>query len=622
MSINKNKINEVLKQAIKPSKTKIMENTKKTLKEDELEDLLGTENPEAKPEETIEEPIVEPGAENIEELPGEELEPEPEPDFIEVTGVEEVEGGKFVIKNPAEVTLEIGNKVKFMVGDEEFKAEVKNVSEEGEVEIEPIESEIEPGAEEKEIEELPGTEEPENKDKEEITGTEEEDIIEEIIEEGTMDAFGKLGHPQENYLYNEDNTDGNIIETILQEEDPLNPEAAATDVTDAPVDVNTPAAPAEGPVGTAPGVETPGVEAPGVGTTASGSPTIPGAEEESGIIEPGTVDTGAGISMGGGGSASSAAPAATTEPGAAPEAAPAVQGGADANQVVNDIINNLVSAGDEEDPLETLIQTEDVIGGVMKEAKENIKVNPEIKDASTEAKTTTKLGDKDITGKVKDSKDGGKVPGVGKAKVNPATAQGDLKTKKLGDKDIDGGAPAATKGKVHMNDVTSTVKDNKDSAINPGDDFTSKVKKENVLKSRALVILGEKYVKLEDDNKKLRFENYKLLKLNGLITLLPELNQSTREQLVEKFDKLANAEQVQVLYKKIVGVVKESRKPSLNQLVTEKRNDVQYFSEGKRHDQHALIEKVQSKASEVDSEQARKNYLMGIPGNDDSYYNF
>ena len=60
----------------------------------------------------------------------------------------------------------------------------------------------------------------------------------------------------------------------------------------------------------------------------------------------------------------------------------------------------------------------------------------------------------------------------------------------------------------------------------------------------------------------IKLENYKLLKVNGLLTLLPELKIDTREQLVEKFSKCTSSKEVLNLYKKVVGLVKEERKPS------------------------------------------------------------
>ena len=206
---------------------------------------------------------------------------------------------------------------------------------------------------------------------------------------------------------------------------------------------------------------------------------------------------------------------------------------------------------------------------------------------------------------------------------------------KLNTKEISGAAPKKT-GAEHIKDelkgtknipegkeekgttkFTNKVSDGGKKEVTNKTDF-SKLKQESVQRV-ALNELSSKYVTLQEEVNKLKLENYKLLKVNGLLTLLPELKIDTREQLVEKFSKCTSSKEVLNLYKKVVGLVKEERKPSLNKLILESKSEPKTLDSISNTDEkRRLTESTNS--SELSSEQKRKNSLMGLPGFTDNYY--
>ena len=345
--------------------------------------------------------------------------------------------------------------------------------------------------------------------------------------------------------------------------------------------------------------------------------------------------------MGGAGSAGidmSGAPATDLgEPGAEPVQGTGIPGDATAAVDIDDEIEQIIKGTLMDEEQEEVNVLDELVQGLsedelvrLDETDARMKENPLYKNASTKDAARTKLSTEEIKGNVKGATKGEVVPGVGKAKVNPAAKQTDVKSKKLNTEADDITSTVKdTKGtKTTPADITTKVKETKDASIDPGDKFTSKVKEESALKNKALLKLSEQVIHLQDDNKRLQFENYKLLKVNGLLTLLPELQQNTRTQLVEKFERCSNDSQVVALYKKVIGVVKESRKPSLNEIVQGQTKPIKYFTESKAHDQSTLkemVDRTQNRPEEneaVNKEQARINNLMGLPGSEDSYFSW
>jgi len=580
MSIDKNKINEALEEItskVNKNETKMENKLKRKLMEAEenqeaeiIDSLVGDEN--------LEEPEALNSLESSEETPEEE-----QAEYVDVTGGVEEQDGVFTVKSTAEVELAPGNRIKFMVGDEEFRGTIGDIvdDEEGLLSI-TLSDEVPTPAGENEPDDLDdlddlnggeGSEEIEDSD------VIEESIIEEVLQENYLDNRNYKG-----YNYNYDG--GPLAEDVIEEED--------LPVDNAPV--------SEDPVGANPLAGDPGVEE-----------EIPS-------------DVSMDVTSGGGAGAPAAAPEVNAT------GASAVTPGADVSQIVStdQLIQDLLGS-EEENPLDIALAsqiTEEIIEEVIQECTEN----PNYEKATNTAKNATKLNTVEITGKVKATgKDAAKGPGE-KFTPSKVAKQGDVNSTdlkagggKVNPEAINSPVSQAARMKANLGKISSTVKDNKDSSINVNDDFTSKVKQDNAVKSKALVKLSEDFIKVETENKKLRFENYKLLKLNGLLTLLPELEQTTREQLVEKFDKCSSDTQVISLYKKISTAVKESRKPNLNQLVTNNKKDVKYFTEGRAHDEQLLKEKVdatQNGNQDITPEQLRKNNLMGIRGAEEAYYNF
>lgn len=555
--VNKENVTQVLSSFELKSKTdkKMKDNLKKILLESEEEviDDLGTAAPS---EEEIIDDLGNEGGENL-ETPAEE-----EQEFIDVTGGVQEQDGIFTVGGIAEVKLAPGNKIKFVVGDEEFTGTIGEridpEDEESPLTIE-LSDDLPETSEETPIDdiddELPVDDEP-IEDEENLL---EESIIEEVLSE--IDG-PDAEVPTEATPGMES---GGVEETPI--EDDL--DGGAGDLGDGGIGMST-AAPSSGPIGSAPGVDGPGADL--------------GTEQ------------------------------------------PPIENDTDLEQIVDydELIDNLLNTEEQPEPLDIELArqiSEEVIEEVISEAVN--KANPEYKGVAKEAKPSTKLNTQEITGTVKGATEKQTVPGVQKFKANPVAKQGDVQSKKL-KTDEPTSTVAATKAtKETPADITTKVKQGGDSHVDPKDDFTSKIKADSAVKSKALVNLAEDLIKVQNENKTLRLENYKLLKLNGLLTLLPELEQTTREQLAEKFDRCSSDSQVIALYKKVVGVVKESRKPSLNQIVTEQRKDVRVFTEGRAHDERLLREKVEGNQKDqreiLSEDQIRKNELMGI-GSGDGYF--
>lgn len=142
----------------------------------------------------------------------------------------------------------------------------------------------------------------------------------------------------------------------------------------------------------------------------------------------------------------------------------------------------------------------------------------------------------------------------------------------------------------------------------------STVKKESIQKSAMLVKAGQRINKLQKENFQLRLENFKLLKANGLLsTVGDKLDKESRGKIVESFAKCKDGKQVKALYEKIVNIVKEKSKGSLNEAVAKVKTGMKTTN--------LLKENKGQEKQEIDQHQARINYLMGIKGASDEYLN-
>lgn len=205
----------------------------------------------------------------------------------------------------------------------------------------------------------------------------------------------------------------------------------------------------------------------------------------------------------------------------------------------------------------------------------------------------TKLGDEDITGKVPGAKTSTEVENNGTGEFVSPEGQKftDLKT------NLD------TKEFTKTTDVAGkTVKQ---------PDY-NKVVAENVRSKKALDELADQLVSMEEEVSKLRLENYKYKKVNAVLTLADSLNESTKEQIVKKFDECVSDKQVDKLYNIIAEEVKIASKPSLNEAVTKASKSYRFLGE-------SYTATAEDDNSDLPG-QKRKNFLMGI-GNEDDLYN-
>jgi hypothetical protein len=134
-------------------------------------------------------------------------------------------------------------------------------------------------------------------------------------------------------------------------------------------------------------------------------------------------------------------------------------------------------------------------------------------------------------------------------------------------------------------------------------------------------VIGESVVnkeisKLKKVVKQLQLENYKLLKVNGLLNVLPELSATTREHIAESFDKCSSTDQVKVLYEKVIKTAKQSKETKLNTLITESNKS--FNTTGNFSDKQLLEEGIEDQT--ISEDQKRINHLMGMTGYSDNYY--
>jgi hypothetical protein len=121
---------------------------------------------------------------------------------------------------------------------------------------------------------------------------------------------------------------------------------------------------------------------------------------------------------------------------------------------------------------------------------------------------------------------------------------------------------------------------------------------------------------LKENIKQLELDKHVLLKVNGVLNLMPEVNSETKNRLAESFEKCKTKRQVDGLYTKIVTAFKESKRPSLNSLIIEENKGYNSFAPTEK-DSAVLTENIGKTV--LTEEQKRKNMLMGL-GNEEEYY--
>ena len=156
------------------------------------------------------------------------------------------------------------------------------------------------------------------------------------------------------------------------------------------------------------------------------------------------------------------------------------------------------------------------------------------------------------------------------AKAKVVKSVGGFTLMELGEEDIKSSTPAP---------ASSVKKVNAD-----GDFKVSKLKEESVIKNKALLNLADKYVTLSESHDKLMLENYKLKKANSLLTVLPELNETTKLQIIKKFDSCKTLKEAKDLYISVTGMLKEHKGISssvrnLNEAVIKRGSNVKYLAE-------------------------------------------
>ena len=579
MAINKEKINKFVEAEEKLAASLLKEDILKEEGDEETsEETMSDIEREEILSDIADEPIENTDEDGLPALPedepidGEETPEEEIAEYVDVTGFVDVseDGDGFTVNKDVEVTLAAGNKIKFTVDEEEYMGTVDSVDEEtGMATISVIEDEGEMG--EENIDELP-------MEDEDLDGTGMEDIETPATEEEDEET---------------------IIEGLIHEA-PLD-QTEVVPTADAPAEQSM--TPAGGEGGEAGGLDALTVGSGDMGTTgavpegemgAAGADT--GAPEMGGEV---SLGSGASMSPSGGGDMGVGDTAGVGEEAGGEEMAPTMTNPAegmadDVNQIISDLIND----NSELDVLAGL-QEADLVEGVKKTIKTQEpkdKVQASKQPGKKTIKVGENLGEEDLTKKVTDG---------GKEHVKPENITS--KVGKGGDGHI---KPEEPKDKV-KGETEKTVKD-KHATGKPV--ATMKVE---AVKTKALELLAEKHLILQQDNEKLKFENYKLLKVNGLLTLGHELSPEVKVQLVEKFDKCTSSKQVFELYKKVTNVIKESRKPSLNTIITSKGSGMKTLnhlteSTDKNKDEHV-------KNEGPNAEERRALYLSGDKRYEDSY---
>lgn len=181
---------------------------------------------------------------------------------------------------------------------------------------------------------------------------------------------------------------------------------------------------------------------------------------------------------------------------------------------------------------------------------------------------------------------------------------------------------------VELSDVLNDDFDNElsDIGVRGGADSNeedAKIIAESIKKSKMLVQSAAVILKLKEMNKaeknkisKVMFENEKLKRANALLVVAGEkMSTEVKKALVESFTKCKNKKELEAIYSKVVNVIKENNKPSLNKIKQEPK--VKSVQKTINESQNRGEVKVG-----LTAEQKRKAYLMGIKGYEDYYYNY
>lgn len=196
-----------------------------------------------------------------------------------------------------------------------------------------------------------------------------------------------------------------------------------------------------------------------------------------------------------------------------------------------------------------------------------------------------------------------------------ASPLGDSITSSVSDKGIRGGADSNVK------DVTDGKKAPLPTNIAPAQVMSESVKKSKMLVKAAAAILQLK--KMQEaavrESNKLRFENKKLSKVNALLAVAGDkMTKDVRKKMVESFQKCKNESEVTNLYGKVINIIKEHNRPSLNKIVKRVNPSIKTATN--------IIKESASNKSEVEvrvsKDQKRKAYLMGVSNTEDMYYDF
>ena len=193
------------------------------------------------------------------------------------------------------------------------------------------------------------------------------------------------------------------------------------------------------------------------------------------------------------------------------------------------------------------------------------------------------------------------------AKAKVVKSVGGFTLMDLGEEDIKSSTPAQ---------ASSVKKVNAD-----GDFKVSKLKEESVIKNKALLNLADKYVTLSESHDKLMLENYKLKKANSLLTVLPELNETTKLQIIKKFDSCKTLKEAKDLYVSVTGMLKEHKGVSssvrnLNEAVIKRGSNVKYLAESLAG---PSANGVADELSNPNAETQRRIDLLSGFGSEDDY---
>ena len=140
---------------------------------------------------------------------------------------------------------------------------------------------------------------------------------------------------------------------------------------------------------------------------------------------------------------------------------------------------------------------------------------------------------------------------------------------------------------------------------------------EAAIKSKMLTKASDRVNLLEKQVRKLQLESYRLMKANGILsTVGDKLDTESRVKISESFSKCVNKDQVNKLYEKVVQIIKEKSKPSLNEAVRKTKTSVKTTTVIKEAKDQA------GKEDQISKEQQRINLLMGLKNSDDAYFRF